>query len=329
MRYSAFSVTDHYIDAPRSVAAFYGELVDEIVLSEELGFDTYFLAEHHFHEYGIVPNPAILLAAASQRTSRIGLGVAVSLLVFHNPLLVAEEYAMIDQLSGGRLRLGMGSGYLAHEFDGMRIGPWEKRARFDEAVEILRLAWPGEPFSYHGLYHHVENTRIAVTPVQQPEPENWVAVIRPEAAYYVGRQGRNIMLIPYATAESVDDLQAIVSEFGRGRAEAGFEGPGDVAAALHTYVGDDQSKVRSEVGPALQKYTDTRLYSKSHRTYEDLDLAGLTLFGDAETVAKRVRRLEEIGINHLMVLANFGALEAELARASLTRFAGNVIPLAT
>jgi alkanesulfonate monooxygenase SsuD/methylene tetrahydromethanopterin reductase-like flavin-dependent oxidoreductase (luciferase family) len=205
MRYSAFSVTDHYVDTPRTIAAFYDELIAEIVLAEELGFDTYVLAEHHFHEYGIVPNPTVLLAATSQKTSRIGLGVAVSLLVFHNPLVTAEEYAMIDQLSGGRLRLGMGSGCLAHEFDEMRIGPWEKRARFDEATEILRRAWPGEPFSYHGLYHHVENTRIAVTPVQQPEPENWIAVIRPEAADHVGRQGRNIMLVPYATADTIDE----------------------------------------------------------------------------------------------------------------------------
>jgi alkanesulfonate monooxygenase SsuD/methylene tetrahydromethanopterin reductase-like flavin-dependent oxidoreductase (luciferase family) len=328
MRFSAFSVTDHYVDIPRTIAAFYDELVEEIVLSERLGFDTYFLAEHHFHEYGIVPNPAVLLAAASQRTSRIGLGVAVSLLVFHNPLVTAEEYAMVDQLSKGRLRLGMGSGYLQHEFDGMGIGPWEKRARFDEAVEILRRAWPGEPFSYHGLYHHVQNTRIAVTPVQQPEPENWVAVIRPEAAYYVGRQGRNIMLIPYASADTIDDLQAIVAEYGRGRAEGGFDGPGDVAAALHTYVGADQAGVQAEIGPALQKYVDTRLYSKSHRTYEELDAAGLILFGDPQSVAKRVRRLGEIGVNHLMVLANFGGLEQKAVHASLTRFAGEVIPLA-
>jgi alkanesulfonate monooxygenase SsuD/methylene tetrahydromethanopterin reductase-like flavin-dependent oxidoreductase (luciferase family) len=326
MRFSAFSVTDHYPDEPRTITEFYDQLIDEIVLSEELGFDTYFLAEHHFHEYGIVPAPPILLAAASQRTSRIGLGVAVSLLPFHNPLLVAEEYSMIDQMSGGRLRLGIGSGYLQHEFDGIGIGPWEKRARFDEAAEILRLAWTGKPFTYHGHYHHVANTRIAVTPVQQPEPPTWIAVIRPEAAYHVGRQGRNIMLIPYATVDKLDDLKPVVDEYHRGRAEAGITSPADVAAALHTYVGADGSTVRAEVEPALKRYVDTRLYAKSHRSYDDLAEAKLILFGDATGVAQRVKEIEALGVDHLMVLANFGALEADKARATLKRFSAEVLP---
>jgi alkanesulfonate monooxygenase SsuD/methylene tetrahydromethanopterin reductase-like flavin-dependent oxidoreductase (luciferase family) len=326
MRLSAFSVTDHYPDQPRTIAEFYSQLIDEIVLAEELGFDSYFLAEHHFHEYGIVPAPPVLLAAASQRTQRIGLGVAVSLLTFHNPLVVAEEYAMIDQLSNGRLRLGIGSGYLQHEFDGMRIGPWEKRVRFDEAADVVKLAWSGKPFTYHGLYQHVENTRIAVTPVQQPEPETWIAVIRPEAAYYVGRQGRNVMLVPYATADTFDHLAQVVAEYQRGRQEAGLSGTGDVAAALHTYVGAQQSTVQDEIGPALKRYVDTRLYAKSHRTYEELDSSKLVLFGDPATVASRVRDLGDIGINHVLVLANFGALERHRVWDSLKRFAAEVVP---
>ena len=327
MRFSAFSVTDHYPGEARTIGEFYSQLIEEIVLSEELGFDSYFLAEHHFHEYGIVPSPPVLLAAASQRTSRIGLGVAVSLLPFHNPVLVAEEYAMIDQISGGRLRLGIGSGYLAHEFEGMGIGPWEKRVRFDEAAEILKLAWTGKPFTYHGLYHHVTNTRIAVTPVQ-PEPPTWIAVIRPEAAYHVGRQGRNIMLIPYATVDKLDDLKAVIDEYHRGRAEAGITGPADVAAALHTYVGADADTVRSEVEPALKRYVDTRLYAKSHRSYDDLEESKLTLFGDGPTVAERVAEIEALGVDHLLVLANFGALEVDMARATLERFSSEVLPAA-
>jgi len=325
MRFSIFAVTDHYPQEPRTIREFYSQILDEIELAEELGFSAFFLAEHHFHEYGIVPSPPTLLGAAAQRTKRIKLGVAVAVLPFHHPLVVAEEYAMLDQLTNGRLALGVGSGYLKHEFDGFYIGPWEKRARFDEALEIMVQAWDGKPFSYHGLYHHVENTRIAVTPIQKPEL--WVAILRADAAYYVGKQGRNIMLIPYATCEKIDDLKHVIDEHARGFAEAGTgntHSP-DVAVSLHTYVSANPARTRVEAEEALNRYVNTRLYAK-RRSYDELDTAGLILFGDSEQVTARIRELKAVGMNHLMILANFGALEAHRVRASLERFAQEVMP---
>ncbi|HET9921279.1 MAG TPA: LLM class flavin-dependent oxidoreductase [Ktedonobacteraceae bacterium] len=327
MRFSIFSVTDHYPRQSRSIREFYNQMLDEIELADRLGFSAFFMAEHHFHEYGIVPSPTTLLAAAAERTQHIGLGVAVSTLPFHNPLLLAEEYAMLDQLSNGRLVLGVGSGYLKHEFEGFQIGPWEKRVRFDDALEILLRAWQGEPFSYHGLYHHIENTRIAVTPLQKPHPPYWIAILRPEAAYYVGKQGRNIMLIPYATCETRKDLDDVVENYRLGRAEATMtetEQP-DVAVALHTYVSASPDRTRSESEEALNNYVSTRLYAK-RRSYEQLEAAGLILFGDAQQVTEQVRQLEASGLNHLMILVDFGALPFERVHASMERFAHEVMP---
>src|SRR5207248_5414601 len=130
----------------------------------------------------------------------------------------------------------------------------EKRARFDEALEIMLLAWEGKPFFYHGLYYHVENTRIAVTPVQKPHPPLWVAILRADAAYYVGKQGRDIMLIPYATCEKIDDLREVIAEHRRGFAEVGSTGLPDVAVALHTYVSAKPERTRNEVEEALNRY---------------------------------------------------------------------------
>ncbi|APU17232.1 MULTISPECIES: LLM class flavin-dependent oxidoreductase [Actinoalloteichus] len=319
MKLSIFSVTDHYPARDRSIAAFYDQLLDEISYAEELGFANYFVAEHHFHEYGIVPAPAVLLAAAARQTSRIGLGVAVAVLPFHAPMVLAEDYAMLDQLSGGRLALGVGSGYLPHEYAGFGLDQAEKRTRFDEALEILTRAWTGEPVHFDGRYHRLSGVRAAVTPVASPPV--WVAVIRPEAAYHVGRQGRNIMLIPYASAEDIDHLGEVVTAYRKGFAESGATGEGDVAVALHTYVGE-RTDVEDEVGPALAQYTDTRLYHKSHRSYAQLDAAQLVLFGDAERVAHRMDRLEALGVTHLLALANFGALAPELVTASMKRLAG-------
>lgn len=325
MRFSVFSVTDHHPELPRTIRQFYTELLDEIVLAERLGFSAFFLAEHHFHEYGIVPSPPILLAAAAQQTKQIGLGVAVSVLPFHHPLAVAEEYAMLDQLTDGRLVLGIGSGYLKHEFEGFYISPAEKRERFDDALAILLKAWEGNSFSYHGLYHHVEHTRIAVTPLQKPHPPLWIAILRPEAAYHIGKQGRNIMLIPYASAKTKDDLKAIVDEYRRGFAESDSTSAPDIAVAFHNYVSTDTAHARSEAEEALDRYVRTRLYAR-RRSYDELDAAGLILFGDAAQVTERLKEFDTIGINHIMILPDFGALEAQRVHASMERFAREVMP---
>jgi alkanesulfonate monooxygenase SsuD/methylene tetrahydromethanopterin reductase-like flavin-dependent oxidoreductase (luciferase family) len=325
MRFSIFSVADHYPEEPRTIRDLYTQLLDEIELADELGFSAFFLAEHHFHEYGLVPSPPTLLGSAAGRTKQIGLGVAVSVLPFHHPLVAAEEYAMLDQLSGGRLVLGVGSGYLKHEFEGFYIGPWEKRARFDEALKILVEAWKGKPFSYHGLYHHVENARIAVTPLQKPHPPLWIAILQPEAAYHVGKQGQNIMLIPYATCETKDDLKVIIDAYYRGYTEAAHAGQPDIAVALHTYVSASPGSARAESEEALNRYVRSRLYAK-RRSYDELEAAGLILSGNAAQVSSRIHELEATGLNHLMILPDFGALEAERVQASLTRFAREVMP---
>jgi alkanesulfonate monooxygenase SsuD/methylene tetrahydromethanopterin reductase-like flavin-dependent oxidoreductase (luciferase family) len=328
MKFSIFSVCDHHLDVPRSITQLYEQILSEMELAEELGYWAYYIAEHHFHEYGVVPSPPAFLGAASQRTSRLGLGVAVSVLTFHNPLLVAEEYAMVDHLSKGRLRLGVGSGYLQHEFQGFGIPAEERRERAQEALEIVVRAWQGEPFSYNGTYHKVENVRIAVTPLQKPHPPLWIAILNADRAYHVGKTGWNIMMVPYATCDTIDDLGEIIAAYWRGYAEAGGQGEPDVAVALHTYVSSSKEAARQEADAALWRYVVTRLYAR-RRNFDELDRGELILFGDPDLVAARLRKLAAMGVTHVMALMNFGALEAERVRQSMTLFAKEVIPRLT
>src|SRR5258708_19145624 len=103
MRMSIFSVQDHYPTQARTVPDLYTQILAQAELADQLGYDTFWVAEHHFHEYGAVPNPAIMLASIAQRTKRLRLGTAISILTFHNPLTVAQSYAMVHILSDGRL----------------------------------------------------------------------------------------------------------------------------------------------------------------------------------------------------------------------------------
>jgi len=162
MKLSLFSVNDHYPAHGRSVPQLYAEVLAQAELGEALGYEVFFSAEHHFHPYGVVPDPAVLLAALAARTTRLRLGTAIAVLTFHNPLTVAESYVMLDVISGGRLVLGVGSGYLKHELAGYNVDPDDKRARFDENFMLLRRLLAGERITHKGRFNDIAGVQINV-----------------------------------------------------------------------------------------------------------------------------------------------------------------------
>jgi alkanesulfonate monooxygenase SsuD/methylene tetrahydromethanopterin reductase-like flavin-dependent oxidoreductase (luciferase family) len=325
MKISVFSVMDHYPRNARSVPELYQEVTHQVILADELGYDTFFSAEHHFHEYGVVPNPAVLLASLASRTRRIRLGTAISVLAFRNPLEVAEDYAMLDVLSGGRLTLGVGSGYLKHEFAGYRIDQAEKRERFDEALVLLERLLKGERVTHDGRFNTLDAVRINVQPVQQEVPL-YVAILRKEAAYHVGRQGRRMMCVPYAALDSFEEIGEMIAAFHRGREDAGLTDHRDAAAvALHTHVAGSDEEARRNAAEAFDLYVATRLYAKS-AVYDDVIRTGLALFGSTETVSVKLRRLEQMGLDHVMTLQNFGGLSDELVQRSMRTLMADALP---
>jgi alkanesulfonate monooxygenase SsuD/methylene tetrahydromethanopterin reductase-like flavin-dependent oxidoreductase (luciferase family) len=325
MRISIFSVQDHYPAGPRTVPQLYGEIVAQAELAERLGYDTFWVAEHHFHEYGVVPNPAVMLSTLAQRTTRLKLGTAISILTFHNPLTVAESYAMVDVLSGGRLVFGVGSGYLAHEFAGYAIDPVEKRDRFDENLAAVKRLLGGERVTAHGRFHSIDAVQLNVLPLQREVPL-YVAVLRKEAAYHVGRQGHNMLCVPYASLESFDDIATLIGEYSKGRAESGSPaGENSAAVTLHTHVAESDAAARRNAEQPFNLYVDTRLYAKKS-TYDDAMRNGLNLFGSVETVADKLVALSRMGVDHVMALQNFGLMPQPLVAASMERLMREVMP---
>ncbi len=324
LRLSVFSVQDHYPDRARSVADFYAETLAQAELADRLGYDTFFVAEHHFHPYGVVPNPPVLLAAMATRTRRLRLGPAIAVLPFHHPINVAESYAMLDVLSGGRLVLGVGSGYLKHEFEGYRIDPAEKRERFDEALVLLKRALAGEEITHTGRFHAIERVRLNVRPLQAEVPI-YVAVLNRMAAFHVGKQGNRMMSVPYASVDRFDEVATLAAEFGRGAAEAG-RAP-DTLFTFHTHVAETDAACRREAAEAFDLYVATRLYAKS-QTYDDIERSGLALFGSVETVADKLVALHRMGVRHVVALMNFGLMPAERVERAMDRLMRGALPRA-
>jgi alkanesulfonate monooxygenase SsuD/methylene tetrahydromethanopterin reductase-like flavin-dependent oxidoreductase (luciferase family) len=327
MKYSIFSVQDHYPSEQRSVQQLYGQVIDQAVLAEELGYDTFFVAEHHFHEYGVVPNPAVMLAALSQRTTTLRLGSAISIATFHHPLTLAENYAMVDTLSGGRLVYGVGSGYLPHEYAGYKVDPQTKRFRFDENLALVERALAGERITFTGEWNDLEDVAINVPTVQRPTPPVYVAILRKEVAFHIGRQGRGILAVPYASTDDVSEIAGMVSEYERGLADAGHDG-GDAVFALHCHVAETDEQARAVAEQPFDRYVDSRLYARK-QTYDDVLRSGLGLFGSVEKVTEQLVGLHEMGVRHVMFLQNFGLMPQDDVQRSMRMLATEVMPRVT
>ena len=324
LRLSFFTVQDHYPGRVRSLPDLYRSVLALADQAEALGYDTFFSAEHHFHEYGAVPNPAVLLSAIAQRTRRLRLGTAIATLPFHHPVNLAETYAMVDVLSGGRLVLGVGSGYLKHEFAGYGIDPAEKRARFDEALTLLRRLLAGERVTVKGKFTTLTDVQLNVLPAQARVPV-YVAVLAKDALIHVGRAGHDVMCVPYASVDRIDEVAAMVEAYRAGRREAGLDAAETGLWTFHTHVAESDAACRREAEEAFNLYVATRLYAK-RQTYDDILRSGLGLFGSVERVADRLAELHAMGIRHVVALQNFGLMPEDRVVSAMRLLTQEVMP---
>jgi len=326
MRYSIFSVVDHYPGRARTVPALYAQLARQAEAAERWGYHAFFVAEHHFHEYGAVPNPAVMLAALAARTSRIRLGPAIANLTYHDPRVLAESYAMVDVLSEGRLMLGTGSGYLKHEFAGFGIAPEEKRARFDETLMLVRRLLAGELVTHAGRFHTLTGVALNVRPVQLPTPPIFVAALAREAAYHIGRQGHRLMAIPYASLSNFSEVGEIERQYRSGRGEsAAVTDDDDAIYTFHAFAAETDEAARRHAAAPFDLYVETRLYAR-RQTYDDVLANGLALFGSAATVTEKIVALRRMGVRHIALMMDFGLMPEAALLESMERFAATVIP---
>ena len=322
----------------------YHDILAQIELGDQLGFDTAWLAEiHFFPNVSRLASPLTVLAAAAQRTQRIRLGTAVTLLPLHNPLKIAEEAATVDILSGGRLELGVGRGAAPSMFAAYNVPAEETRERFVEALEVIRQAWTSERLSYQGKYVRVQDLPVFPRPVQKPHPPLRIAANSPETYTIAGRLGLPIFATPLI-AGSMDKLREYIGAH-RESLPAGVKQ--DVAVAFPVHVAASRAQARRECEPSLmhffsfleQRRPDIQALPESYQafqkavdrlkgiTYEEVENLG-GVFGDPEYCAARVRALqEEFRMNEFICYFNQGGLIDHAAvRRSMELFAQEVIP---
>ncbi|WP_338749296.1 LLM class flavin-dependent oxidoreductase [Bacillus sp. FJAT-52991] len=325
MKFSTLTIFDHYANqSSRTPRQFYNEVLEQSVRAEEMNFDGVWFTEHHFSDFGINPSPAVLLAAVSQRTNRIRLGVGVSVLPLHKPLRIAEDYAVVDLLSNGRLDLGLGSGNSQKEFDGYNISWEDKSERFNESLEVLRKAWSGKSFSHQGKFFQYKDLKLSVQPIQAPFPPHWIAASSEEGVSHVASMGSQFIALGFS--KSRDELAKLIDTYKNMYLKSGYGNPDqlEIPVAFHVHVGETYADAESNAKDPYQLFMNTP--RGTNISYDILKQKLNPVIGSPDEVIKQVQSYREIGVTNFMAIMNFGGLEHHKVLSSLDLFGKYVIP---
>src|SRR5947209_11960770 len=214
---------------------------------DRTGFDAVWLAEHHLSSFSVCPSVHMMGVLAAARTTRLRIGTGVSLAPFYHPLRLAEEVALLDQLSGGRVNWGAGRGFARVEFENFGVPPEESTSRFHEAVDIVLRAWTEERLSFAGKHFSFDGVEVLPKPMQQPHPPVWMAATSEGAIEWAAGRGFSILMDPHASAIEIGRKRRFYAEklADAGFSEAGRDLPIARLVALADNAGEAAAVARS------------------------------------------------------------------------------------
>jgi alkanesulfonate monooxygenase SsuD/methylene tetrahydromethanopterin reductase-like flavin-dependent oxidoreductase (luciferase family) len=348
MKFGILYNTDYYPDVHGSASQYYNQILEQVQLEEELGFHAVWFGEHHYSGYSFGSPPVMVMAAAA-RTKRIRLGTGVSLIPLNHPIRLAEEYAMLDVLSSGRLEYGIGRGFLKYSHEIFGVNEDENHERYHEGTDIIVKAWTSNgPFSYEGKFWKLQDYTFFPKPLQQPHPPIYGSgALTPDSYRWAGSKGFHL-----ATAFFIPDQERVRNGIGlyhQALQEHGYNpAERDVAGVFQLYCGESTEEAHRHGGSHVLNYykffgaLDQRSPHTSRAfehygggvsrvfagiTYEDLDKRNLIMIGDPENLRERIKWAQEFyGTNYLVFEVAQGGMPHKYVMPSLERFAKYVMP---
>lgn len=319
----------------------YQRALQRVEIMDQTGYDAVWLAEHHFTSYSICPSVHMMGTHIAARTKRLRIGTGVSLVPFYNPLRLAEEVAMLDIFSNGRVNWGAGRGYQQTEYAAFKVPPEESYQIFREYVQVVIQAWTNERLNYQGQYVQYTDVEVLPKPLQRPHPPVWLAAASAESITWAGRQGYSILLDPVSSHRQI----RLKREFYQEQLEVhGFSIEGrDIPMARLICVDDTMERaravarqgvewyVRSHKAPGLQAVDTGSDLNRQHADISAQPFAGgvdedvawfleqATIHGTPEACIDQIARLqEEMYLDYLLC--------APLSHRSFMLFTEKVMP---
>jgi alkanesulfonate monooxygenase SsuD/methylene tetrahydromethanopterin reductase-like flavin-dependent oxidoreductase (luciferase family) len=322
-----------------SPSSYYEQILEQSELLEELGYDAVWFGEHHYSGYSF-GNPAMIALAAASRTKRLRLGTGVSLIPLHHPLRLAEEYAMLDVLSAGRLDYGVGRGFLSYAYDLFNIDMAQSHERYHEGVELIIKAWTAEgPFSFDGRFWNLRDYEFFPKPVQKPHPPIFAAGAGTPASFsWAGNRGLNLCTALFGPDKTL--LMKGLKSYRETLSSNGYNpAQRTITTVTQMYCGETKAEALRHGGRYTLNYykffagLDSRGSQPSgaralaQARIEDLDAANLVLLGDPDDLTRRITDVRDsFGIDLLLFEVAQGGASAQEVQRSLRLFAENVMP---
>jgi alkanesulfonate monooxygenase SsuD/methylene tetrahydromethanopterin reductase-like flavin-dependent oxidoreductase (luciferase family) len=327
---------------PADHAEVYRRRLDGLAYADELGFDIAFVAERHYQHFYRTPAPSVWLAAATQRTRTMRLGVLAYTLPLHSPARLAEEIAVLDHLSGGRIEAGFGLGHRVEELVANGIDPARRIAIFQERLAIMEALWSGGQASIESEYNTLNALAINPLPLQTPFPPLWYAGADLAAATWAGHHGMSLAL-GFAPLDALIPATAAFELGRQRRVQAGGTaaerpGAGRIALMQHVYVSDTDELAMEEMredlerlaalDPEHQSRPKAERQAMAKAELDQLRQRGTFLAGSAETVAAGIRTaVKTLGIDLFLANVHAGGIDDERVKRTMRLLTTEVRPL--
>jgi len=333
MRFFINVLTTYFPDIDPPYDVYYEQILEQVELAEELGWECFMFNEHHFLGYGgLVANPAVLLAAAAARTSKIRLGPCIAILPLRHPLHSAEDYAMVDAISGGRLEFGIGSGNTELDYKVFGVTRENDRQRLDEAFEVTLKAWTHDRFSHQGTSWQFGEITLYPRPIQKPHPPIWVAGTSTQTLEWAGRHGFHIMTVGHP--HPPEKVRPGVEAWKKALIDQGID-PTERRCQFHarTHVNESAERAREIATAAITRYDEISRIGRKSLTVPaaeynwDMMLAtGRNNYGTPDQCIKNIyNAMENYYFDTLTTTFNFGGIpHAEIVK-SMRLFAKEVM----
>jgi alkanesulfonate monooxygenase SsuD/methylene tetrahydromethanopterin reductase-like flavin-dependent oxidoreductase (luciferase family) len=292
------------------LATVYARALERIEIMDRAGYDAVWLAEHHFSSFSVCPSVHMVGTWAAARTRRLRIGTAVSLAPFYHPLRLAEEVALLDVLSGGRVNWGAGRGFARVEFEAFGVPPEESTARFRETVEIVLRAWADGHLRFAGQHFRFDEIEVLPKPMQRPHPPVWMAASSDDALDWAAGRGFSILMDPHSSAPEIGRKRR---RYTAHLAAAGFSDAGRDIPVARLVALARNAEAAAAVARSGAEWIVNSYLGAQHRpvmqasfTPEGVDpvrryLNEVILHGTPEAVVDQILRLrDEIGLDYLL-----------------------------
>jgi len=321
------------------------ETTEQVQYAEALGFHGAWLAEHHFTRYSMASSSLILATHIAARTKTIRVGTAVVVSPLHNPIRVAEDTAMLDLVSGGRLDVGFGRGTSGYEYSGYNVDPAESQERFQDSIKIVQGLWTTPEFSYTSKYYNINRLNLVPPPVQQPHPPIYIAATRsPATLEFAVSNGYNLCIaVVQDTADALDLCQRFVST----SQEAGVHRPmSHIPFFRYLYVAETEAQARKDTESRLNWVVDImqwrRFIKEGSEVYHRMDdwrrrrtelpvsydylAQKRAIIGTPEQCVASIKALQAHGIEYFGCNFDFGGMEHQKVLRAMELFSKEVMP---